>query len=263
MRIRNFAAALTGALTILAGPASAQKTGDQSRLVFTVSGAYVSGADLWHVPDQPVRGGAFDVARAITGQAGAAMAATYYKGENLGLTADIFIFELGYADACSQVRRADTLNTLGCIDIDESEHSALAAVFSVGGIFRVASREVVSPYVRFGAGILASNQSSILTSGLAMAPGEPGPPVLIQVYNDDKKSRIGGALNLGIGLTTPISSGFQFRLELRDNILGIEKVDGATPENNFNPAHSVDYKHLVSLMAGVDLVLERNRGRRY
>src|SRR6187200_3233918 len=114
MRIRNLAAALTGALTTLAGPASAQHTGDQARLVFTVSAAYVSGADLWHVPDQPVRGGSFDVARAITGQAGAAMAATYFKGENLGLTADVFIFELGYADACRELLAGDELNRLGC-----------------------------------------------------------------------------------------------------------------------------------------------------
>ena len=80
MRIRNLAAVLTGALTTLAGPASAQHTGDQSRLVFTVSAAYVAGADLWHVPDQPVRGGSLDVARAIEGRGGAAMAATYFKG---------------------------------------------------------------------------------------------------------------------------------------------------------------------------------------
>ena len=87
--------------------------------------------------------------------------------------------------------------------------------------------------------------------------------MLLQVYNDDRKSRIGPALGLGIGLTTPISSGFQFRLELRDNILGIEKVDGASPENNFNPPHGVTFKHLVGIIAGVDLVLERHRGRRY
>ena len=263
MRIRILAAALTGALLTLAGPASAQKTKDQSRLVFTVSAAYVSGADLWHVPDQPVRGGSLDVARAIEGRGGAAMAATYFNGANLGLTADVFIFELGYADACQQVRPGDEINRLGCIDIDESEHSALAAVFTVGAIYRVASREIVSPFVRVGAGILASNQSSILTSGLANPPGNTGPPILLQVYNDDKKSRIGGALGLGIGLTTPISSGFQFRLELRDNILGIEKVDGASPENNFNPPHSVEFKHLVGVIAGVDLVLERHKGRRY
>lgn len=265
MRIPNLAAALTGALTTLAGPASAQSTGDQARLVFTVSAAYVAGADLWHVPDQPVRGGGFDVARAIQSRAGAAMAASYFKGENFGLTADIFIFELAYADACRQARPGDELNQLGCIDIDEAEHSALAAVFSVGGIFRIASREIVSPFVRVGAGILASNQSSILMSGLATLPGEPGdtPPTLIQVYNDDHNARIGGALGLGVGLTTPISSGFQFRLELRDNILGIEHVEGPSPEGNFNPPHSVDYKHLVSLIAGIDLVLERHRGRRY
>ena len=264
MRIRNLAAALTGALITLAGPASAQRTGDQARLVFTVSAAYVAGADLWHVPDQPVRGGSLDVARAIEGRGGAAMAATYFKGENFGLTADVFIFELAYADACRQVRPGDDINRLGCIDIDEAEHSALAAVFSVGAIYRVASREIVSPYVRVGAGILTSNQSSILMSGLAPTPGEPGaPPTLLQVYNDDRNARIGGALGLGVGLTTPISSGFQFRLEVRDNILGIEKVDGASPENNFNPPHSVDYKHMVGVIAGIDLVLERHRGRRY
>ncbi len=263
MRIPKLAAALTGALTTLAGPASAQHTGDQSRLVFTVSAAYVAGADLWHVPDQPVRGGSLDVARVIEGRGGAAMAATYFKGENLGLTADVFIFELAYADGCSQVRPGDEINRLGCIDIDEAEHSALAAVFSVGAIYRVASREIVSPYVRIGAGILTSNQSSLLTSGLAMPPGNTGPPVLLQVYNDDRKSRVGPALGLGVGLTTPISSGFQFRLEVRDNILGIEKVDGASPENNFNPPHSLDYKHLVGVIAGIDLVLERHRGRRY
>jgi opacity protein-like surface antigen len=263
MRIRIHAAALTGALMTLAGPASAQKTGDQSRLVFTVSAAYVSGTDLWHVPDQPVRGGSLDVGRAIQNKAGAAMAATYFKGANLGLTADVFIFELGYADACQQVRPGDEINRLGCIDIDESEHSALAAVFTLGAIYRVASTEIVSPYVRAGAGVLVSNQSSILTSGLAMPPGNTGPPVLLQVYNDDRKSRIGGALGLGVGLTTPISSGFQFRLELRDNILGIEKVDGASPENDFNPPHSVAFKHLLGVIAGVDLVLERHKGRRY
>jgi hypothetical protein len=267
MRIRNLAVALTAALVTLGTPtlARAQRTRDQSRLVFTVSAGYVAGTSLWRVPDQPVAGNRFDVARSIQGRLGGGMAATYYKGEHLGLTADIFAFELAYADGCRVLGAASEVNRLGCQDIDSTERSALAAVISVGGIFRVASREMVSPFARVGAGILISNQSSIVMSGLArpsnQTPGDP--PFLVRVYDDNRKSRVGASLQLGVGFTTPISRGFQFRWEVRDNIVGIQKVDGASPENDLDPPHGITYKHLFGLIAGVDLVLERARGRRY
>jgi hypothetical protein len=267
MRIRNLAAVLATAFAALGTPTVswAQRTGDQSRLVFTVSAGYVAGSSLWHVPDQPVAGNVFDVGRSTQGRLGGGMAATYYKGEHLGLTADVFAFELAYADACRTLGVASEINRLGCQNIDETERSALAAVISVGGILRVASREMVSPFARVGAGILISNQSSILMSGLArpanLPPGEP--PFLVRVYDDDRKSRVGASLQLGVGFTTPISNGFQFRWEVRDNIVGIQKVDGAALENVLAPPHSITYKNLISLIAGIDLVLERSRGRRY
>ena len=267
MRIRNLAVVLAAALATLgsSAPAMAQRTGDQSRLVFTVSAGYVAGTSLWHVPDQPVAGNRFDVGRSIQGRLGGGMAATYYKGEHLGLTADIFAFELAYADTCRTLGAASDVNRLGCQDIDETERSALAAVLSVGGIVRVASREMVSPFARVGAGILISNQSSILMSGLARPASLPAdePPFLVQVYDDNRKSRVGASLQLGVGFTTPISRGFQFRWEVRDNIVGIQKVDGAAAENDLNPPHSIAYKNLFTLIAGVDLVLEKSRGRRY
>jgi hypothetical protein len=267
MRIRNLVVALAAALATLGTPAPvrAQKTGDQSRLVFTVSAGYVTGTSLWHVPNQPVAGNAFDVARSIEGRLGGGMAATYYKGEHLGLNADIFAFELAYADACRVLGTASEINRLGCQNIDETERSALAAALSVGAIFRVASREMVSPFARVGAGILISNQSSLVMSGLARPANLPAnePPFLVRVYDDNRKSRVGAALQLGVGFTTPISRGFQFRWEVRDNITGIQKVDGAAPENDLDPPHGIAYKHLFSLIAGIDLVLEKARGRRY
>ena len=74
---------------------------------------------------------------------------------------------------------------------------------------------------------------------------------------------VGPAFAIGVGTTTPIGRGFQFRWELRDNIVGIQRVTGATPDGNFDPPHGIGFKHLFSIMAGVDLVLERHRGRRY
>jgi hypothetical protein len=267
MSIRIFATGMAAALATLAAPSSAraQRSGDQSRLVFTVSAGYLAGSSLWHVPEQPVAGSIFDVGRSIEGRLGGGMAATYYKGEHFGLTADVFAFELAYADACRTSSTASAVNRLGCQDIDDTERSALAAIISVGGIVRVASREMVSPFARVGAGILISNQSSLVMSGLARPANLPPdePPFLVRVYEDDRKSRVGAALQLGVGFTTPISSGFQFRWEVRDNIVGIQKVDGAAPENVLDPPHGITYKNLFSLIAGIDLVLERSRGRRY
>jgi hypothetical protein len=266
MRIRNLAVALAMAVATLGTPipARAQRTGDQSRLVFTVSTGYVAGTSLWHVPNQPVAGNAFDVGRSIEGRLGGGMAASYYKGDHLGLTADILAFELAYADACRVLGSATDVLRLGCENIDETERSALAAILSVGAIYRVASRQVVSPFARVGAGILISNQSSIVMSGLARPPDQPPePPFLVRVYDENRRSRVGAALQLGVGFTTPISSGFQFRWEVRDNIAGIQRVDGAAPENVLDPPHSIAYKHLFSVIAGIDLVLERARGRRY
>ena len=54
MRIRDLAVAAA----LLVSPSTAavaQETGDQSRIIFTISGAYIGGRGLWSVPNQPVQ----------------------------------------------------------------------------------------------------------------------------------------------------------------------------------------------------------------
>ena len=53
MRIRYLATAAL--LAVSAAPLEAQRTGDQARLIFTVSGAYLGGKGLWAASPQPIQ----------------------------------------------------------------------------------------------------------------------------------------------------------------------------------------------------------------
>jgi hypothetical protein len=87
--------------------------------------------------------------------------------------------------------------------------------------------------------------------------------VLLTIFEDSKRTRVSPSLALGVGATPPIGRAYHLRWEVRDNIVGIEAVAGPTAAPRFEPPHERKYKHLFSVMIGIDVILERNRGRRY
>jgi hypothetical protein len=115
---------------------------------------------------------------------------------------------------------------------------------------------MISPFARVSVGLLFSNQSSVLMQGNL---GQ----TLFPIYEDSKRTRVTPSLALGLGATTPLSRGYHLRWEVRDNIVGIERVTGAIAQRGFEPPHDRVYKHLFSVLIGIDVILERNRGRRY
>jgi hypothetical protein len=189
---------------------------------------------------------------------GAGFSGMYFPGENVGFTADAFLLGLGYDDSCRLTPPVESsLNQQICSDIDQQDKSAAAVTMSVGAVFRVLSRETISPFARISAGLLFSNQSSVLTQGVR------NDNVLLTIYEDSKRTRVSPSLALGIGATTPLGRAYHLRWEVRDNIVGIERVTGPTAAPRFEPPHERVYKHLFSILIGIDVVLERNRGRRY
>jgi hypothetical protein len=105
-----------------------------------------------------------------------------------------------------------------------------------------------------------SNQSPIRTAGEFPTPN--GFSELV-VYEDDHQSRVEPALALGAGFTAAVGKGYQLRWEIRDNIVGVQRVTGTTPEARTVPPHERAFKHVFSMTIGFDVVLERRRGRRY
>lgn len=263
MHFRLALAVLGALLAIRATPAAAQ-TGDRARLVFTVSGAYIGGKGLWTVPNQFIDangfGGNLVLSRSIQSTLGAAFAGTYYPGARFGITTEAFLVGLGFDDACRITTpnagvRLDEI----CDDIDSQEKSAAAVSVSVGGIYRIASREFISPFARASAGILITNQSALLIQGVS--PSFDG--ALLTIYEDDTRTAVRPAIGLGVGATMVLSKGYHIRWEVRDNILGVRRVTGPVATPGQIPPHETAYKHLFSVLIGMDIILERQRGRRY
>jgi opacity protein-like surface antigen len=243
----------------------AQRTGDQSRLIFTVSGGIVLGDDLWSVAAQPVQfidpTDTFALSRRITNNLGIGFGGTYFPGEHLGIAVEGFLVGLGFEDSCRQVFASGNVDVAtACQSIQGATKSATSVFLSAGPVYRINSRSLFSPYVRANLGLVFSNQSSIRTIGRFLS--SEGQVDLI-VYDDDHDSRVEPALGLGAGITAAVASGYQLRWEVRDNIVGVQTVTGSTPVARVVPPHERTFKHLFSMTIGFDVVLERRRGRRY
>lgn len=265
MRIRDLAvaAALLAGLTVRS---EAQRTGDRTRIAFTAYGAYIERDRLWSVPNQPipVQTGAIPVAdvfalsRSIMPAVGGGVSGVYFPGEHFGIGGDVFMIGLGYEDNCRIVGPVQSArNAQVCADIDERERRAAAVTISGSGVFRIFSRETISPFLRVGAGLLFSSQSSILTEGVA------NDGAVLVVYEDDTDTRVTPSFAVGVGTSVQLGQALGLRWEVRDNIVGVQAVTGATAEPRVEPPQGRRYKHLFSLLIGIEVLLERDRGRRY
>ncbi len=261
MRMRGIIALTCIMVATQTASGEAQRTRDRARLVFSVSGAYIEGKGLWSVPNQPILGATpadtLVLGRSIKSTIGASFSGTYFPGETFGLTADASLIGLGYDDRCEVAALSTASAAQICNSIANQDRSAAAASLSVGGEVRVLSREFFSPFARASAGLLFSNQSSTAVGG----SDEQG--AFLQIYEDDKQARVSPTFALGVGTTIALARAYHLRWEVRDNIVGVQRVTGAAPGQGFIPPRETIYKHLISLLVGVNVILERERGRRY
>lgn len=243
----------------------AQRAGDQARLVFTLSAGVVGGKSLWSTSAQPIQfstpADTFALSRSIRSTLVVGFAGTYFPGDHLGLAVEGFLVGLGYEDTCRHVFSTGSGTiAAACRALQGAEKAATSVILSAGGVFRINSRELISPYARLTGGLVFSNQSSLRTTASFQSSGGPA---TLTIYDDDHNSRVSPALALGVGITAAVSPGYQLRWEVRDNIVGVQRVTGTTSQAGVIPPHELEYKHLLSMTIGFDVVLERRRGKRY
>jgi hypothetical protein len=246
--------------------ASAQATGDQSRLVFTVSAGVVGGSKLWSSAPQAIQfispADTFALERRIRSTLAVGFGGIYFPGENVGFTIEGFLIGLGFEDSCRQLfSSGQSAVAQVCQSIQGKKKAATSVILSGGTIFRLNSRKLFSPYGRINAGLVLSNQSSLRTAGQFVDDSSRIENLF--VYSDDHDSRLDPSLALGVGFTAAVAKGYNLRWEVRDNITGVQRVTGTIPIAGFVPPHERVFKHLFSMTVGFDVVLERRRGRRY
>lgn len=276
--MRPFSFVLVCGLIAAAVPAAAQ-TRSQPTLALTIFGGAVTGHSLWHVDRQPFEvvavtqpnpvqfggTGQFDTL-ALTRTIGSSLligaSATFYQSPGLGFQFEMEYLSLPLENGCRGLfynADPDNKNQQMCDNVGGAQLSASGIGIYLGVTLRAAARGSISPYFRAGAGLTSISRSSV---AMASVFTYQGVPFQRDFTFDDKPVKTSGSLLLGTGLTMPLGPGYQVRLELRDLLAKLTRLDGPADVNGFGPTSAKLYHHLA-LSIGLDVVLEQKRGRRY
>ena len=262
-------AALT--IAMLTAPAAAQE-GPQPRLILSIGAGAHTGHGLWEVPNQameiPSNTDVYDslrLERSIGSGLLVTFAATYFPGGHLGFYGDLTFLDMGMENSCSPsvpfkphpVQPNPNLNEELCANFNSSVSGNSTLLVGLGITLRAAPGSSMSPYFRAGLGYARLSHGTVA----AEAPNTPtSPPV--QIIADPDPQAGSASLLLAAGLTQSIGSGYQLRLEVRDDFFALEQVTG--PANALGQATTdTGWYHHISLVIGFDIVFDRKRARRY
>ena len=250
----------------------AQATRDQASLIINLFAGYAMGGSLWRVSDQPVIDDNFgeplvdhySLGRRIRGNLIFGGRAIFFPSDHFGYFGEAFMLGLGYEDQCGIANPTiSQRNGDVCASINNNSTPATAVQVAGGVMYRIRADQLISPYARLSVGGALSNRSPIATTGSFPSAASGGQLVDLDIYTDDGTSQFHPAVGIGVGFTAQVARGYQMRWELRDNIIGVEAVSGASVLEGVDPPTGMRFRHRISLEVGFDVVLERKRGRRY
>jgi hypothetical protein len=259
---------------LVASPATAQ-TNPQPTIALTIGVGVVTGHSLWTVERQPLCllsgggscSGLYDtlrIARSISPSIVVGASGTYFPWPNLGFHAEISYLGLPIDDTCIPVaalnpdppdQRAQQM----CDNLTAASGTGGAISLFVGTTLRASSTKAISPYARFNVGIVNLSSSTTEVVGAYVDATGLQERQIIEDLNGRGASFMVGA---AAGFTAAIGTGYQFRLEVRDIVNSMTRVTGPANDLAIAPTDS-KYFHHLGLVLGLDIVLERKRGRRY
>jgi hypothetical protein len=243
---------------------AAQATNDEARLTVGVIGGWIGGGALWSVTQPMFAVGnlvdQFALERRLRSNITVAGQLSYFPRPNFGWTGEVSYIGIGSADACAlQVDNNDPFNQAACQAIDGRDRAASGVALSGGVVLRPMSRGDIQPYFRANLGLALVPRS---TTAMTAFFGEDDQYALL-LYDEDESRAAKPLGALSFGLATAPRAGYQFRLEARATAIQLEVVDGPAADASRNPMVGSKWVILPSISFGMDIVLEKRRGRRY
>lgn len=249
----------------------------QPDLILSIYGGVATGNALWQVNPQllplhsstPSERDTVQLTRRANSAIAAGLIASLFRSAHLGFSLEVAFRTLSFDDTCAprhaflpdpppedDVRR----NRILCDNITASGNSGSVLALVAGLVARGAPRGVLSPYLRAGAALSHTTISSVATSGIE--PDSLGGYVTRSLVVDGSPRRVGFGATVGAGMTAPLGTGYQIRVEVRDQVATHQRLDGPANALGSGPVSSRVY-HYLGLIIGLDVVLEQKRGRRY
>lgn len=260
-----------------ASSAAGAQNASGPNLIFSITGGLTSGGDLWSVPSQPrpVIGSnpvAFDtmeLSRKLRPGIVAGLAATYFTGRTIGLTAEMMYFGIATEQRCIglaiDTTVAGQINRQACTRANGTHVATSVVGFMIGGTYRILPDGPVEPFVRATVGPGLLNNSFIETAGViqSLSCGTSDNLCVFPLLRDPGQRQITFVTNVSAGLTFRISQGYRARFEGRDVITSVPVVAGAAPPTGNTPPTGRAIKHIATFTIGLDVILERRHTRRY
>lgn len=263
--------ALVLAALVAVAPSVGAQVRDQPTLIFTIYGGTAAGHHLWTIANQPLPPrdtfpDTATISRRLDSGLAVGLMATLFPSARLGVQGEVAFRTFGLDDSCAPAApfkpdRAQR-NRVLCDNITASANSGSVLTVHLGATFRPLPRGAVSPYLRASAAL-----SHMAISTIAVVEQEPVDTLGTQFLDralilDDVPRTTSLAATLGGGFTFQVSPGYQFRLEVRDDIRTLERITGPASPLAVAPTEVSLFHHMV-LLFGLDIVLEQKRGRRY
>jgi len=260
------------------------QTSDQPNLVLSMFGGLSAGHSLWSVPRQPlcvISGDACEqnstgnvddtlaIARDITSSVLLGAAVSYFRNPHIGFQGEIYYLGLSFDDRCHPVSPyqpdSENKNQQTCDSFASTGASADAVTFLAGLVFRAAPRRAISPFIRGSVGFTAYTGGTLAASGDFASVDQVTGELTVtarDIVTDTTPKTTSWTFQVAAGFTARVAPGYQFRFEVRDAILPLQRLIG--PANEFGAApHDTQVYHHIGFAVGLDVVLEQRRGRRY
>jgi hypothetical protein len=264
-----------------------------ARLTIGVSVGLRPSTSLWDVPNQPISSSntgpgdtpypndLFHLNRAVRGGITFGASATQFTSPHLGLTIEFAYLGLRFTDICTlahdggdpelvsacayvgsdQKFGAGINGGEGYHDATNINQSGSTTVVQGGVVVRPFKPAALQPFVKALVGFAATPMSTIAMASTYGAHADTSLNLII--YQDYGWKTVRPVGTLGVGVTSAPASGLQFHAELRETFLSQSLVTGPTISQNLQPATRSPFRGYPSVLIGFDVVLKRERAKRY
>jgi len=258
-----------GAVVLVAAPAQrlTAQTNDEARLILGIAVGYVGAVSLWDIPNQPIFPAfgppdLFHLRREMHSDVSVSGHATYFSGPHLGVTGEFTYLGLGTTDGCELAQDNGNLELAAmCDGLKGKIGTASTTVVNGGVVYRPFSRTGLQPYFKGMVGLAFTPSSTIAMRSEYGAIADTS--LILTVYQDAGWKSIRPSGTLAFGISTAPSSGYQIHAEVRETWMGLGVVTGPTSGQGFVPPSKTSLKGFTSVLVGFDVVLAKQRGRRY
>lgn len=255
-------------LPALAGAAQAQRRADQARLSFGMGVGYNGATDVWRVNGQELFDNfardTADFTRQVRPTIGLVFVGTYFPNDRFGFAAEAHLIGLGFEDGCTLRSNSGSFrNAAVCSNVNGRNSPGTTVAATVGAMYRPIPWTTVQPYARVNLGAVVSQLSAIRMR--ATIPTDPGDSVFVDyyVFQDDHPASVSPTAALAAGVTAFLGRSYQMRFELKDNMVSLEHVTSTVGFTPAEPTSERKLHHVFSMTMGLEVVLEKKRGRRY